>query len=131
MQMSEADFHLLFIEYISHAHDMFMNIVSLLSGFLVASYLVAHRLNAVMTRVVIGIFTGAMLMLTTNLLFTWIDASGVADEIQKFDADWHIVGKIGSSAPLLFGIAYCVASILGYFAALVFFLNQRGAGGSD
>ena len=47
--MTEFNFHILFIEYVSNAHGVFMNIVSLLSGFLVVSYLVAHKLNALLS----------------------------------------------------------------------------------
>jgi hypothetical protein len=123
--MAESDFYILFIEYVNHAHDVFMGVVSLLSGFLVISYLVAHKLNALLSRVVIGIFSGAMFMLIINMLLTWLDISSIADEIRKFDSNWHAANRTGGIAPLIIGITFCVASLLGYAAAIFFGLIRK------
>ena len=129
--MTEFNFHILFIEYVANAHNVFMNIVSLLSGFLVVGYLVAHKLNALLSRVVVSIFSGATILLIVNLFFSWMDISAIASKIQKFGGDWHLANKSGGNVPLLMGIIFSTASVLGYVGALIFFFNQKKLGGKN
>jgi len=129
--LSEFEFHILFVEYINVAHSLFALILSVLSGFLVSSYLVAHKLDGTMVRVVVGVFTVAMLIMTAQLLFVWMDTAAIAREIHAFPADWHFVSKTGDTALVLSGIVYCGSSMLGYIAALVFFFSQRKRGERD
>lgn len=123
--MSEYEFHTLFIEYMSLSMILLMNLVTVLSGFLIASYLVAHKLDRTMVRIVVGVFTGVMLMMIGQMFLTWMDAAAIAQEIQTFPSDWHFVSKTGATGPMISGIVLCSASLAGYVAALAFFSNQR------
>lgn len=123
--MSEFEFHSLFVDYVNIAHTLLMNLVTLLSGFLIVSYLVAHKLNRTMARIVVALFTGAMLMMSVSMFFSWLDAAGIARQIIAFPSDWHFANRSGAIAPVLTGIVYLCASIAGYVAALAFFASQR------
>ena len=60
-----------------------------------------------------------------------MDISAIASEIQKFEGDWHLANKSGGNVPLIMGIIFNAASVLGYVGALVFFHNQKRLGDKD
>ena len=80
--MSDYEIVFMFNEYASTSTDMFMNVVTVISAYLIAGYLVAAKLKRGMAILVTILFTAALFQAVLSMLGFWSDAVSLMPEIQ-------------------------------------------------
>ena len=126
--MTEYEMADLFLDWGTYVEDIVQNFISLLFAFLIASYLVSHRLTQAMATLVLALFSWMALRAVLQHYNLSTDVIALANSIGEVNQepgsalDWLIVGESVAS------IAYRTqeaAMILSYLAALVFFFYTR------
>jgi len=126
--MTDYEILSLFGEFATNTQDTFVNYVSILFAFIIASYLVADRLTKTMVVVLIGLFSMVAIQQGTALLLHWNDQLGLLAEIRGRDElDWHGANRAPAWFGLVFYATYFVTVFGGYIGSLVFFFDRRRA----
>ena len=126
-----TDFELisLFNEYENLTQYSFMNFVTIIFAFLIASFFVAAKLNKPMTAVVIVVFTFASLQQGLSVFLQFGDQSALVPEILSRDSlQWHGANRVGEIAVEFFAVIYFGTIFFGYIGTLIFFFHQRHQG---
>ena len=127
--MSEAELYTAFHASLSAAHSVLFGYISLMSGFLIMSYLAADKLSTVLATIVIALFSGASCLMTFRIFLNRNDAQAIASYMleQKqsgsLELSWY-----GSNPSWTVGTSTFleIAVVLGGFlGCLVFFFYQR------
>ena len=127
--MTDYEVLSLFNEMAANTQGAFMNFVAILSAFLIAGYLAAHRLSKTMTIIVIALFTVAAVQEGAVMILHWGDQVGLlADIYSRETLSWHGATRGGPLLGPFFDWAFGITVIGGYIGALVFFFHQRRVG---
>ena len=127
--MTEAELMTLFHEYLASIHTLLFGFISLMSGFLIMSYLVARQLPSFLAAIVLTLFSAFSLTLTFKIYLTRTDFASLVSYIFErqaegtLDLPWY--GLAPKWAPTL--IAYLEVSVLfvGFIGCIAFFIYQR------
>ena len=120
--MSEAEYLSLMNDYINTSFMLVSVLLSLVSAFLVVSYLSADKFNRVITSTLLFMYTAA---------YVWVGGATIAsnDHIASFAEKMHSSGIDFSWAnfahietPLFLADALVIA---GFFASIFFFFHSR------
>ena len=131
-RMNEAELMTVFHATLGTIHTLLFGLVSLMSGFLIMSYLVAKQLPTFLAGIVLTLFGIFSLTLIFKIFLTRNDFAALVKHIldQKaagaVDLPWY--GLAPSWAPTL--IAYLEVSSLfvGFIGCIAFFVYQRRSG---
>ena len=127
--MSEAEVITAFQGYLAQIYTVIFGYVSLLSGFLVMSYLVAHKLTNSMVGIIFALFTAVCVVLIINLQFLRTDFSSLQAYILEqmasgsLDLPWY--GNNPAWAGDILTALLLIATVGGYVGSLAFFFVQR------
>lgn len=133
--MSDSDFALLMafnetFDFIISAFSIFLSIIF---AFLVATSLLANRLNRLLAGIAVGLFTGACAIFTAMVFNVGLSvgdiASVIKESVERGDSNLGWLNFVEINAPLSM-VAWLFGSImvLGYIASIVFFVNRRQIG---
>lgn len=127
--MNEAELVTAFQGYIGLTNQLFFGYVSLLSGYLVMSYLVADKISTFLASISVGLFS----IVSVLLLFGMFLSNNNAEHIMVFmrvsamkgglDLDW--LGYNPPWAADLMSVLYILATFGGYLASIVYFFYKR------
>ena len=127
--MTDYEVLTVFNEMSANTQDAYMNFVAILSGFLIAGFLVANKLSKSMTIIVTALFTVAALQQGSVIFLLWGDQVGLLADIHSREAlNWHGASRGGPSLGPFFDWTFGITVIGGYIGALVFFFHQRRVG---
>jgi len=127
--MTEYEAVYLFRELIADLHQSMFDYVSLLSAFLVASYLIADKISSVLTVVLITLYSLVALNFAFQFFLMSTDAVSLYDfileqkEVGEFDLEWF--GKNPAWAGYMASTTRISTAVGGYVGSLVFFFYQR------
>jgi hypothetical protein len=134
--MTDYEMVSLFVETLEALQSAFTNYVAVLSGFLIAGYLIADKLEARMVGIVVTLFTLVVLQQGNIVVGLGHDSASLLGEIsaQASDASSNL-GWHGGATELGSGIGRVILQfsalavlILSYVGALFFFFHQRRVG---
>ena len=130
--MTDYELAMLFLEYYNTFQSQFINLVSVLFAFLVASYLVASKLKTIMVVVVIALYTSFFVDSVLVLYALHLDMLELQNvmkvRIAAGSTDLLFHTGANSDVPLLetgFVISRIIAIGGGYIGAILFFFHQR------
>ena len=133
--MSDYEMVDIFLQYSNNLQTHFMNYVAVLFAFLIAAYLIAHKLESSMAFIIIGLFTLVAMIQGVNISGAGHDFASLGMEVaarasqDSTNLDRHgtqtWLGHIG--LPFVrFSTAMVV--IVSYLGGLIFFFHQRHVG---
>ncbi len=112
--------------------DTLFGYVSLMSAFLVMSYLAAHKLPSVLAWIVLVLFSVVSALLIFRLYLNGNDAASLLSHIQDLQRAGEIdVGEFGTfptwSAPVVVALEI-LTTVGGYLGCISFFIYRRRTG---
>ncbi|MEL6448885.1 MAG: hypothetical protein AAFQ62_13125 [Pseudomonadota bacterium] len=129
--MTEYEYADLFVSFLSAQNAVFANYMAVVTGMLVASWLIAPKLG----RVTAGIFLFIYSLWTIGLIFALMGAFGdftrlgleIARVATSPDTALGWLGPVFKGHEMMAGMYYgiIVTAVLGYLASLVFFFLVR------
>jgi hypothetical protein len=133
--MNEADLIATFHGYLAAIDTLFFGYVSVLSAFLIMSYLVADKLTAILTTIVLALFTAVCGVLITRLSFLRNDFESLYSYIIQQKASGNIdLSWFGMNPELgtqILTYLVFVVTVGGYLGCIAFFFFQRNAHSDD
>ena len=130
--MSDYEYLDIFATTFNSVQQLFVNYVSILFAFLVASWLIAHKLSKVLVVLSIGLFTLVTLYYITMTYFvaqnliTMISLIRQQVESGQSTLGWVGFTQVSNVLPLLPVLIF--TKLLAYIGTLLFFFYQRKAG---
>ncbi len=127
--MTESEAYELIMLITSELNTLMFGYFSMISAFLIMSYLVAEKLSTLHSLIVVSLFTVASVyvVLNTYALNTDLDSLYVAmlagKESGQFDLNWF--GKNPIWVPISLTFVQVLVGLGGYVASLLFFFSQR------
>ena len=129
----------LFLATLETLQSAFTNYVAVLSGFLIAGYLIADKLESRMVVIVITLFTLVVLQQGNTLTGLGYDAASLLGEIsaQASEASsslgWHGgATELGSGiGRIILRFSAIAVLIISYVGGLILFFHQRRVGRVD
>ena len=127
--MSEAELVNAFQGYIALTNEIFFGYISLISGFLVMSYLAAEKISAFLASIAVSLFTVVCTVLIFGIFLNRNDAEELMAHMLKesklgnLDLVW--LGSNPDWAATIVTIFYIVATIGGYLACTAYFFYRR------
>jgi len=127
--MNEGELVTAFHGYVGLSNQIFFGYVSLMSGFLVMSYLVAEKISAFLASIAVILFSVVSTLLIFGIFLNRNDAEELmAHMLTKagsgaLDLAW--LGSNPSWAAPVMTILYIVATVGGYFACISYFFYKR------
>jgi cellobiose-specific phosphotransferase system component IIC len=127
--MSEYEAVYLFRELIADLHESMFGYISLLSAFLIASYLIAHKLRTILMIVFLSLYTLFALNFVFQFLMMSTDAVSLYDYIMQqkkagtYDLEWF--GKNPAWAGYLATTLRIGVAAGGYIGSIIFFFYRR------
>ncbi len=135
--MSDYELVSLFNEYITIVFTVFMGHCSLIFAFLIASFLVAHRLRTSMATVVILLFTFAIFATTFVQNRFGGAMAGLAKEMRRAvnegesSIGWHSITYEPEIYMAIFMHTLTTLMVLSYIGSVAFFFIQRKSAASQ
>ena len=128
--MSDYEMIMVFNETFDFLITSFGTFLSMVFAFLVASSLLAEKLNRLLAGIVVALFTGASMFFTLMSYNVGANLGSLAEQIKMAVADGRSelgwVGFVANNAPIGVGLrALALLMLLGYIASLIFFFHQR------
>ena len=122
----------LFRAYLEVSNQLVFGYVSILSGFLIMSYLAAHKLNNWLMALVLVLFTTVCAIIILQLNFTRDDMGRLYAYLLTLDgADTAWFGKNPAWAPGVLTSLLNFVTFGGYAGCVAYFFYQRNRGDSD
>ena len=131
--MTEAEIFTAFSNLAATYSTLFFGFVSLMSGFLIMSYLAANKLPMTLASIVLALFSmvSGSLIFRMNLTRNNIEAlmSHVVEQkaMGNLDLPWFPLNPAGSAVAYL----EIAATVGGFIGCIVFFFYQRKLGSDD
>ena len=133
--MSEAELYSAFHGALGAANTTLFGYVSLMSGFLVMSYLGAHRLPAFLASIVVALFSLVSGLLIFQIFLNRNDAQAIAsymfEEKQSGNLDLSWFGSNPFWATTINQYLMLAVAVGGFLGCIAFFFYQRRAGVDD
>lgn len=133
--MSEAELVATFLDFLNEVDAVLFGYVSLMSGFLVMSYLVAHRLPKALAAIVLLLFSVVSGVLILRLVLLRRDSGALLQYIfSQKDAGNLDLSWFGMNSPLAQQIVTYLevaATVGGFLGCIVFFVYRRRTGFSN
>jgi len=135
--MTDFEMSYLVLEQVSIAFTVLATYVSIVFAFLVAGYLVAHKLASSMVAILITLFTMISMMVAGIAVRAGRGISGLEEEIRRAVAEgrsslsWNasaLADSGGSAMSTLIPLIFASIIIIAYIGALWFFFHQRQVG---
>jgi hypothetical protein len=127
--MTEAELVAAFQGQITLTNQLFFGYVSLMSGFLVMSYLVASRISLLLASIAVVLFSIVSVLLTLGILLNQNDAqatmSYMLEQSTLGNLDMAWLGSNPAWAGQIMSLLYMAATIGGYFACVAYFFYSR------
>ena len=128
--MSESEAYELVVLLTSELNQLMFGYFSMVSAFLIMSYLVAKKLSRLHSLVIVALFTVCSLYIILNLYVLNTDLDNLYREmIQKKQAGLFELGWFGENPPWI-PISLTFVQVLigvgGYVGSLIFFFSRRG-----
>lgn len=127
--MSEAELVAAFQGYIGLTNQLFFGYVSLLSGYLVMSYLVADKISTFLASISVVLFSIVSVLLLLGMFLSRNNAEHIMVFMRVsalkggLDLDW--LGYNPPWAADLMSALYILATFGGYLASIVYFFYKR------
>jgi TRAP-type C4-dicarboxylate transport system permease small subunit len=106
---------------------VFINYLTLISGYLVVAYLLADKLQRMQAIIINSLFTGFSAVLIYSMYFYTVEVSELMDEKSKHSA---LTAFQQANASAESAYATSIFMFVGMAAALYFFWHQRSRGES-
>ena len=128
--MTDLDLVSLYHESVTLQNDILTSYIYVVFAFLVASYLVAHKLKVLMVMLVVILFTSISAFFLMELYFLNLDMTVLSSEMALRVANNEFslpgLGMAGIADGLtIFDFSKQFSFIGSYFGALLFFFYQR------
>lgn len=127
--MTEAELIAAFQGYVTLTNQLFFGYVSLLSGFLMMSYLVADRISSFLAWISLGMFSLVSFLLLFGMHLSQNDAEQLVtfmrEQAQLGQLDLLWLGRNPPWAANVMYALYVVAIPGGYIASIVYFYYKR------
>jgi hypothetical protein len=132
-KMTDYEMVSLFNEYETILQSTFINFVTIVFAFLIASYFAADKLSKSMMLVVLAVFTFACLQEGVTFFLFYNEQSALASLFPARESlGWHGASYLGEGTFNFLWAIYFSTIVVGYFGALIFFVHQRrGVGTAD
>ncbi|MEQ9462657.1 MAG: hypothetical protein RJQ10_03265 [Haliea sp.] len=130
--MNESELVAAFQGYVALTNQLFFGYVSLLSGFLVMSYLVADRISSLLASISAALFSIVSVLLLFGMYLSQNNAEHIMAFMRSrshdagFDLAW--LGYNPLWAADLMSVLYIIATVGGYLASLTYFIFKRRHG---
>lgn len=127
--MSEAELIGVLQGYLSETTQLVFGFISIMSGFLIMSYLAANKIPRPLVFVVIALFSSVSAVLMVRLFLIRTDTRYLIAYIHEqkglgnLDLPWF--GYNPSWAPLILGYIEIIAILGGFIGCIVFFFYKR------
>lgn len=128
--MTDLDLISLYHESVTLQNDILTSYIYVVFAFLVASYMVAHKLKSLMVILVIAVFTSISVFFLLELYFLRMDMLVLSSEmaLRVSNNEFSLPG-LGMTLPddslNIFEFSKHFSTIGSYFGALIFFFYQR------
>ena len=127
--MNESQLITAFHSAITLNSDVLFGYVSLMSGFLVVSYLVADKLPKLLAFIVVSLFTLVSFLLIFRLYLNGKDGAALMEYMKTQEAEGNLKlggfgdnpGWVGATIPAL----EIISTVGGYIGCIVFFMYRR------
>lgn len=130
--MTEIDLVAAFHGAVGLNNDTLFGYVSLMSAFLVMSYLAAHKLPAALAWIVAVLFSVVSALLALRLYLNGSDAAALMAQVQELqrlgEIDVGGFGKFPSWSPSVVFILEILTTVGGYLGCILFFIYRRRNG---
>lgn len=132
--MTDYEIAMLFLETLNTVNTHFMNLVSIVSAFLLVAYFGAQLLTRLMVRSVITIYTVVIFYISFSTFQEMSSFTGLIMEIRERIAGgsealaWHAAQHAPEFTVPLGPPAIMTIMIMSYVASLVFFYDRRRTG---
>jgi hypothetical protein len=128
--MSEFEMAYLHTELFNAVQLTLTVYVSVLSGFLVLSYLAAHRLTRTMTAISLFVYAGFSATVVFGANRVLVSYAGLSREMHTFAGAgkglaWHSTATLVPWLPEALPFAFLAAGILASIGSIVFFFHCR------
>tara|TARA_R110000868_G_scaffold48908_8_gene158188 strand:- start:3390 stop:3794 length:405 start_codon:yes stop_codon:yes gene_type:complete len=128
--MSEAELITAFQGYVSLTNQLFFGYVSLVSGFIVMSYLVADKISSFLAVIGVVLFSIVSALLLFGIFISRNNAEHLMAylraQAQRGEIDLAWLGANPSWAGDVMNVLYVSATFGGYFASIIYFFYSRG-----
>ena len=127
--MSEAELIATFQGYLSETTQLVFGYISVMSGFLIMSYLVAHKIPRSLAAIVLGLFSAVSAVLMFRIFLNRTDTRSIVayileqKELGNFDLPWF--GSNPWWAVEMLTYFEIAATLGGFFGCVAFFLYKR------
>lgn len=127
--MSEAELFSAFHASLNAANTVLYVYLSLISGFLLLSYLVADKLNGLLASIVVSLFSATAGLLIFRMVLNRNDAHAIMNymfeqkALGKFDLQWLGVNPAWTGDITVF--LELAVTIGGFLGCIVYFFYQR------
>lgn len=133
--MNEADLMVTFQGYLSLTNQLFFGYVSLLSGFLVMSYLVADKISSFLASISVALFSIVSALLLLGVFLSRNNAEHLIafmrTQAQRGELNLDWLGYNPSWAADVMSILYIIATFGGYLASVAYFFYKRKHGNME
>lgn len=116
-------------QYISETNQLQFGYFSILSAFLVMSYLISHKLNYVLITIILVLFTAFVLNFVFQIYALNLELDNLVAYISEqknignYDIPWS--SSEGSVTPIMLTIIQTTSTLGGYLGCIAFFFFQR------
>lgn len=124
--MTELELYMAFVQVASYSDAHIQNFTALLFAFLIAAYLVSHKLDRVMVGIVLSLYSAMALRYTFVYFNASDDVVAMAAQLRKLAAmpdsniAWLEIGPVHIFYTAVAGIMF-----LCYLASIAFFFRTR------
>ena len=127
--MTDYELMSLFGEYVGQQQVVYMNFVTIIFAYIIASYLVADKLSGPMAAIITILFTVVAFQMGTTSFFLLQDQFGLVPEMATRSAlQFHGAVQGGQTLINMYTILNIITQIIAYVGALIFFFHQRRIG---
>ncbi len=127
--MTEAELITAFHGYLGEINAVLFGYISLISGFLIMSYLVASKLSKLLSIIVLSLFTTASGVLILRLTFLRNDFSSlyqyILQQTQSGSLELPWIGTNPAWGTQLLTYLEVATLVGGFFACIAYFIFQR------
>lgn len=128
--MNEAETIAAIQGFIGLTNQLFFGYVSLLSGFLVMSYLVADKISPFLAAIGVALFSIVSVLLLFGIFLSRNNAEGLLEylrtQAQRGELDLAWLEANPTWAGDVMTVLYILATFGGYLASIVYFFYSRG-----
>ena len=128
--MNQVELITVFQGYVGLTNQLFFGYVSLVTGFIVMSYLVADKISSFLAVIGVVLFSIVSALMFLGIFISRNNAEHLMEylraQAQRGELDFAWLGANPSWSGDLMNVLYILATFGGYFASIIYFFYSRG-----